>query len=147
MKNEKRNPPSVVETEGGRGTNSAGRAALQTVPDGDFITPNGSGQGSIPFRIEDYLLRGRDSSIKIAHLEQITGLRARQISQAVQEARRRGVPVLSSSHPGGYFIAATEEEKKRFLKSMGHRAKEIIATLRCLEQAKVEETDGRRRTV
>lgn len=143
MRQKEKTLPPAVEAEGRQGTNSAESAALQGVPACDSITRKASGQGQIPLRVEGYLQHGRENAINMEDLRRITGLRSRQVTQAVQDARRRGVPVLSSSHPGGYFIAASEEEKKRYLKSMGHRAKEIIATLRCLERAKVEETDGR----
>ena len=142
MNQRKKTPPPGVETEGRQGTNSAGSAALQGAPACDCTTHRTSGQGRIPLRIEAYLLRGHPNALSNEHLQNVTGLGSRQVTQAVQDARRRGVPVLSSSHPGGYYIAATEEEKERFLRSMGHRAKEIIATLRCLERTKVEGTNG-----
>lgn len=91
------------------------------------------------YEIERYLLRGRENALSLRELRRITGLHPRKITEAVQRARRRGVPVLSSSHPGGYFIAATEEEKAAFERSMRHRARETLTTLRYLRQAQVEE--------
>ena len=94
--------------------------------------------GSESLQIENYLLRGRENALSLRELRRITGLHPRKITESVQRARRRGVPVLSSSHPGGYFIAATTEEKTRFERSMRHRARETLVTLRYLRQARVE---------
>lgn len=103
--------------------------------EGDFITQPGTDQAGI----ERYLLHGHDNALSVEALRIVTGLHPRKITQAVQDARRRGVAVLSSSHPGGYYLAETEDEKQRFVCSLRHRAKETAFTLRCLERAQVEE--------
>ncbi len=145
MSNEKKNPPTVNGTADGQETEQVeGLASI--VSDSDDSTYTQTAQGKIPVRIESYLLRGSKNALTKGELVRMTGLVPRKVTQAVQDARRRGVPILSSSHPGGYFIAATLDEKRRFERSLRHRANETAITLCCLERAKVEDsTDGETR--
>ena len=122
------------------GVGSTGSSSGQIAFDGfsldsDSIIQPGTDQAGI----ERYLLHGHDNALSVEALRIVTGLHPRKITQAVQDARRRGVAVLSSSHPGGYYLAETEDEKQRFVFSLRHRAKETAFTLQCLEQAQIEE--------
>ena len=87
--------------------------------------------------IERFLLYGAENALPVKELERLTGMQQRQITKAIQDARRRGVPVLATMYPGGYFIAATEEEKAQCIKSLQHRETETRTTRICLERAKV----------
>lgn len=89
-------------------------------------------------QIEKYLLCGADNALSIRTLTELTGLVPRAITAAVQDARRRGVPVLSSASPGGYFLAANEDERQRNLRSLRHRKAEIAWTVFALENATIE---------
>ena len=105
------------------------------LPDVEFITiPKTTQPG-----VERFLMRGRENALTVSELERLTELHPRQITKAVQEARRRGIPILSTAFPGGYFIAATEDEKQCCLRSLRHRENETRKTRICLEYAKVEE--------
>lgn len=102
-------------------------------PDYDFTTVTATVQSGI----ERFLLYGQGNALSVKTLVKLTGLHPRQITEAVQHSRRRGVPVLSTTYPGGYFIAETEAEKQRCIRSLRHRAKEMYETLYCLERAQV----------
>ena len=105
------------------------------LPDVEYITVPKTTQPGI----ERFLMRGRENAMTVGELEQLTELHHRQITKAIQDARRRGIPILSTAFPGGYFIAATEEEKQRCLRSLRHRENETRKTRICLEYAKIEE--------
>ena len=98
------------------------------------------------FLIENFLLRGQDNALSVSTLERITGRSARRIGAAVQDARRRGVPVISMPS-GGFFIASSEEERSRCLRSLKHRRSETDWTIFALERARIEDdyeqTEGR----
>ena len=140
MKDEKKNPSAVYGTADGKETGQVEGLAFR-FSEVDDNTETQTAQGKIPVRIERYLLKGGKNAMTKEEPSKITGLVPRKVTQAVQDARRRGVPILSSSHPGGYFIAADLGEKRQFERSLRHRANETAITLRCLERAKVEEAE------
>ena len=105
------------------------------LPGDDCITKPTAAQSGI----ERFLLRGHENALTVSQLQQSTELHPRQITKAVQDARRRGIPILATTTPGGYFIAASEEEKRRCIRSLLHREDETRKTRICLEYAKVEE--------
>ena len=105
------------------------------LPDVEFITIPAAAQPGI----ERFLLYGRENALPVRELERLTGLRRRQISKAVQDARRHGVPVLATANPGGYYLAATEDEKAQCIRSLRHRENETRLTRICLEYARVNQ--------
>lgn len=141
MKGRKRAAPGVGSTEGSNGQLSfAGFEMSET----DFTIPAAAAQ---VVGIERYLLHGQENALSVEQIKHLTGgLHSRKITQAVQDARRRGVPVLSTSCPGGYFIADSEAEKQRCINSMVHRLRELAETVRCLRRAPVEKNSDERDT-
>lgn len=83
-------------------------------------------------RISDFLLQGETQAVTRQHLEQITGLTGREVQRAVQAARLKGTPILSSG--SGFFLPETEAEKARFVRSMRHRAAEISRAADAVER-------------
>ena len=83
--------------------------------------------------IADYLSRGRENAITRRELERITGLAPRDVSLAVERERRSGVPILANG--SGYFLPATDDERAACVRSLRHRAREILTTARAIEQA------------
>ena len=136
MRGKEKAAPGVGSAEGSSGQFSfAGFEVSET----DFTIP----AAPVQVGIERFLMRGAENALTVEQLKHLTGeLHSRQIRQAVQDARRRGVPVLSTSCPGGYFIAETETEKQRCIMSMVHRLRETAETVRCLRAAPVEENDN-----
>lgn len=107
------------------------------LPDPDFNTTI----RKIQFPIEEFLRHGACHATPTKELTALTGLEPRKIAAAVQSARRRGVPILSSTSPGGYFIAETEDERQRCLRSLRHRKQELAWTIFTLERARIEDED------
>ena len=96
-----------------------------------FNTDGGGGQGSIA--IADYLSHGQANAIPLRDLERMTGLDGRTIRAMIAAERRTGVAILSDNLTG-YYLPANEEEKARFVRSMRHRAKEILLAADAVER-------------
>ena len=94
----------------------------------DFTTSTTQAQG----RISNLLLPGRENAIPRRDLEAMTGLDGRTVRLMIERERRAGVPVLSDSVTG-YYLPATEDEKIAFVRSMRHRAGEILRTAEAVE--------------
>ena len=84
-------------------------------------------------KIADYLNTGRAGAVPLRHLEAVTDLDGRVIRQMIANERKKGVPILSDNVTG-YWLSASEEETNRFLRSMRHRANEIITACNALEK-------------
>lgn len=96
-----------------------------------FNTADGGGQGSIA--IADYLSHRQANAIPLRDLERMTGLDGRTIRAMIAAERRTGVAILSDNLTG-YYLPANEEEKARFVRSMRHRAKEILLAADAVER-------------
>ena len=92
---------------------------------------NTGGQGSIA--IADYLSHGQANAIPLRDLERMTGLDGRTIRAMIAAERRTGAAILSDNLTG-YYLPANEEEKARFVRSMRHRAKEILLAADAVER-------------
>lgn len=88
--------------------------------------------------IADLLLQGQENAIPLRHLKTTTGMTGRAIRKQIEGERRRGIPVLSDN-VGGYFLPANEEEREQFVKSMRHRANEILKSAAAIERGGVNE--------
>ena len=91
-------------------------------------------------RIADFLSRGRGNAIPRRDLERLTKLAPREVSLAVERERRAGVPILADGR--GYFLPASEEERAECVRSLRHRAGEILTTARAVERGKIEYEEG-----
>lgn len=70
-------------------------------------------------------------------LERLTGLDGRSVRLLIERERREGVPILADN-ASGYFLPASEDERAACVRSMRHRAAEILITARAVEKGKVE---------
>jgi hypothetical protein len=52
----------------------------------------------------------------------------------IQAERLSGTPILSDNRVG-YFLPANDEERRRFIRSMKHRAREIERVADAIEQS------------
>ena len=73
-------------------------------------------------KIADLLSYGQENAIPRRHLEKLTGLDGRE-----------GVPILADNATG-YYLPATEYERAACVRSMRHRAAEIMRTARAIER-------------
>jgi len=74
--------------------------------------------------ISDLLHTGSENGTTLTELVQLTGEDERSIRRRIQRERKSGKLILSDNQ-SGYFLPATEDEVKRFIRSMSRRAREI----------------------
>lgn len=96
------------------------------VSDFQYTTPTGE--------ISRFLLRGQKNAVSLRQLEALTGWNGRTVRLMIQRERLNGVPILADNQ-SGYFLPATQEEQKQCVRSMRHRAKEILKTATSIEKA------------
>lgn len=87
-------------------------------------------------KISDFLSTGQENAIPIHHLKTVTGLDGRTVRLMIQRERLAGVPILADNQTG-YFLPANEDEQQRCVRSMKHRAGEIIKTAQAIERGRL----------
>ena len=95
------------------------------------FTPNGPGGQR---KIADLLSYGQENAVPRRHLEKLTGLDGRTVRLMIERERREGVPILADNATG-YYLPATEHERAACVRSMRHRAGEIMKSARAIERA------------
>lgn len=83
--------------------------------------------------ISSLLLRGRENAIPLQHLKAVTNLDGRSVRLMIEKERRSGVPILADC-ANGYFLPNDDEERVAFVRSMRHRAHEILRTAQAVEE-------------
>lgn len=94
-------------------------------------TERGGGQAG---GIASLLMTGSENGLHLQDLVRLTGEDQRTIRRMIHEERRQGVPILSDN-ASGYFLPSTEEERAACVRSLRHRAKEILAAAAAIEKA------------
>lgn len=90
--------------------------------------------------IADLLGVGRENAITRRDLERLTGLDGRSVRLLIERERRAGTPILADS-ANGYYLPASDYERAECVRSLRHRAREIMTTARALELAGLDEGD------
>ncbi len=83
------------------------------------------GQGGI----SSLLMEGRSNALHLADLVRLTGWPERDVRKAIQ----RGSPILSDNK-SGYFLPGNEQERALCVRSLRHRAHEILRAAACIER-------------
>lgn len=76
------------------------------------------------FLISDLLHEGAENGTTLTELVQLTGEDERFIRRSIQRERKAGKLILSDNQ-SGYFLPASADEVRRFIRSMSRRAREI----------------------
>ena len=97
-------------------------------------TSNSNTDGDKTLHISDLLHVGAENALTLRELVQLTGEDERSIRQRIQAERKAGKLILSDCLHG-YFLPASEQEARRFIRSMSGRAAEIAAVSRAAEAA------------
>ena len=84
-------------------------------------------------KIADLLSYGQENAIPRRHLEKLTGLDGRTVRLMIERERHEGVPILADNVTG-YYLPATEHERAACVRSMRHRAAQIMRTARAIER-------------
>lgn len=85
-------------------------------------------------KISAFLSHGQENAIPRRELEKLTGMDGRTVRLMIEQERRAGTPICTNNLTG-YYLPATEEERTACVRSMRHRAGEIMKTARAIEQA------------
>ena len=85
-------------------------------------------------KISAFLSHGQENAIPRRELEKLTGMDGRTVRLMIEQERRGGTPICTNNLTG-YYLPATEEEKTTCVRSLRHRAGEIMKTARAIEQA------------
>ena len=91
--------------------------------------------------IADLLGVGRENAITRRDLERLTGLDGRSVRLLIERERRAGTPILADN-ASGYYLPASDYERTECVRSLRHRAREIMTTARALELAELDEGDA-----
>ncbi len=94
-------------------------------------TERGGGQAG---GIAALLLAGSGNGLHLQDLVRLTGLTEREVRLQIHAERRQGVPILSDN-ASGYFLPGSQQEREACVRSLRHRAKEILAAARAIEKA------------
>lgn len=127
MSTEKMTHPTAATVEQVEAGAETGQATTST---NEHTTPPASRQ----FRIADFLAHGAEYGVTLHHLELMTGLTNREIRKQIEHERRGGALIISDNRHG-YFLTDDPAEAQRFVRSMRHRAGQIIKTARAVEEA------------
>ena len=84
-------------------------------------------------KIATLLLSGQENALPRQALEALTGLDGRTVRLLIERERRAGSPILSDNATG-YYLPATREETAACVRSLRHRAGEILRTAQAIER-------------
>ena len=94
----------------------------------DFTTWNGP--------ISRLLMHGQENGLHLSDLTKMTDRTEREVRMMIHSERRRGVPILSNNRDG-YFLPGSDAERAQCVKSLRHRANEILKAASAIERAEV----------
>lgn len=77
-------------------------------------------------QISDLLRPGSGNGIRLSELVQLIGEDERSVRRRIQGERKAGKLILSDN-ASGYFLPASADDVRRFVRSMSRRAREISA--------------------
>ena len=117
---------------GETGTETAGQKPYSTV---NCNTDEKEKQDD--FYIAGMLPRGSENAVTTAELLRRTGYACkRQLTKSVQAERKAGALIASRTDgQGGYFQPSSRAELEDFVRSMDHRARSIMVTIKAARKA------------
>ena len=85
-------------------------------------------------KVSDCLSSGRENAVPLRHLKKLMETDGRTIRLMIQKERLSGMPICADNLTG-YYLPASDEERTAFVRSMRHRAAEIMRTAEAIERA------------
>ena len=125
MNTKEKAPTSAATLTGAAAETTACRASI---PVFDCTTTTTGRQ----LRVSDFLSHGRENAVPLRHLKKLMETDGRTVRLMIQQERLSGMPICADNLTG-YYLPATEEEKSACVRSMRHRAGEIMRTARAIE--------------
>ena len=119
--------PGAGTPERAAETAACGRAAISY----GYLTTTATGRQR---KVSDFLSHGRENAVPLRHLKKLMETDGRTIRLTIQQERLAGTPICADNLTG-YYLPATEEEKTACVRSLRHRAGEIMKTARAIERA------------
>ena len=77
-------------------------------------------------------MEGQENGLHLQDLVRITGWTEREVRQQIHRERRRHIPILSNNRDG-YFLPGNPQERAYCVRSLRHRAGEILAAAKAIE--------------
>ena len=84
-------------------------------------------------KVSELLNRGRENAVPLRHLKKLMETDGRTVRLMIQQERLSGMPICADNLTG-YYLPANEEEKSACVRSVRHRAAEIIKTALAIER-------------
>ena len=125
MNTKEKAPTSAATLTGAAAEMTACRASI---PISDCTTAAAGRQR----KVSELLNRGRENAVPLRHLKKLMETDGRTVRLMIQQERLSGMPICADNLTG-YYLPATEEEKSACVRSMRHRAGEIMRTARAIE--------------
>lgn len=98
----------------------------------DYLTTTAAGRQR---KVSDFLSHGRENAVPLRHLKKMMETDGRTVRLMIQQERLSGIPICADNATG-YYLPSTADEKAACVRSMRHRAGEIMKTARAIERAK-----------
>ena len=86
--------------------------------------------------ISRLLMHGAENGLHLSDLTALTARTEREVRMMIHSERRRGVPILSNNRDG-YYLPGSDAERAQCVKSLRHRANEILKAASAIERAEV----------
>lgn len=77
-------------------------------------------------------MEGQENGLHLQDLVRITGWTEREVRQQIHRERRQHIPILSNNRDG-YFLPGNPQERTSCVRSMRHRAGQILAAAKAIE--------------
>lgn len=84
--------------------------------------------------ITDVLKPGIENAVSLEFLCSYYGASDRTVRSFLHYARTNGVPVLSSTKYGGYYLPKDKQEAQEFIKAQSNRAKACFASVKAAKE-------------
>lgn len=107
---------------------AAEKDAASKIPQDDYTTDVGP--------ISRLLMHGAENGLHLSDLTKMTDRTEREVRMMIHSERRRGVPILSNNRDG-YYLPGSDAERAQCVKSLRHRANEILKAASSIERAEV----------
>ena len=85
-------------------------------------------------KVSDFLSHGRENAVPLRHLKKVMEADGRTVRLMIQQERLSGMPICADNLTG-YYLPAPQEERTACVRSMRHRAGEIMKSAGAIEQA------------
>lgn len=84
--------------------------------------------------IQNVLKHGVENAVSGEYLCAYYGIEDRALRSFLHYARTNGVPVLSSTKHGGYYLPKDQQEAQEFIKAQSNRAKACFASVKAAKE-------------